>query len=95
MRKACRKVPLKISMHTRVLHEDFDKKICEIKKCPWISTRTIFYCANKPINEEFVDRRKYNKVRPRKLGARDVHHLKTKTSDLRRVDNPSFTAVKL
>ena len=32
MRKACRKVPLKISMHTRVLHEDFDKKICEIKK---------------------------------------------------------------
>ena len=71
------------------------RKYVKQKKCPWISTRTIFYCANKPINEELVDRRKYNKVRPRKLGARDVRYLKTKTSNLRRVDNPNFTAAKL
>ena len=32
MTKAWRKVLLKISMHIRVLHQDFDKKICEFKK---------------------------------------------------------------
>ena len=32
MAKAWRKVSLKISMHIRVLHQDFDKKICEFKK---------------------------------------------------------------
>ena len=32
MTKAWRIFPLKISMHIRVLHQDFGKKICEIKK---------------------------------------------------------------
>ena len=37
MTKAWRKVPLKISVHIRVLHEEFDKKICEIQKISWDS----------------------------------------------------------
>ena len=32
MTKAWRKVSSKISMHIRVLDQDFDKKICEFKK---------------------------------------------------------------
>ena len=96
MTKAWRKVSFKISMHIRVLHQDFDKKISEIKnKYPGIPTRTISYHANKPISQEFADRRKYNKGRPRKLGASDVRDLKIKLSNLRKVDNPNFTAVKL
>ena len=62
MTKAWRKVPLKISMHIRVLHQDFDKKIGEIeKKYPGIPIRIISYHANKPISQEFADSRKYNK----------------------------------
>ena len=62
MTKAWRKVPLKISMHIRVLHQDFDKKIGEIeKKYPEIPIGIISYHANKPISQEFADRRKYNK----------------------------------
>ena len=96
MTKAWRKVPLKISMPIRVLHQDFDKKICEIKsKYPGIPTRTISYHGNKSISQEFADRRKYKVGRLRKLGARDVRHLKIKLSNLRKVDSPNFTAVKL
>ena len=96
MTKAWRKVPLKISMHIRVLHQDFDKEICEIKeKYPGFPTRTISYHANKPIIQEFADHRKYNKGRPRKVGVRNVRHLKIKLSNLRKFDNPNFAAVKL
>ena len=94
MTKPWGKVPLKTSIHIRALHHDFGKKICGIKKkYPGIPTEAIFYHVNKPISEEFADRRKYNKGRPRKLGARDVRHLKMKVSNLRRVDNPNFTVV--
>ena len=94
MTKAWRKVPLKISLHIRALHHDFGKKIYEIKKkYPGIPTRAISYHANKPISEEFVGRRKYNKGPPRKLGARDVRDLKLKISYLRKVVNPNFNAV--
>ena len=58
-----------------------------------ILTEAISYHVNKPISEEFADRRKYKKGRPRKLGARDVRHLKMKVSNLRKVDNANFTAV--
>ena len=79
-----------------MLDLDFDQKICEIKKKYLeIPTRTISYHASKPISEEIADRRKYNNGRPRKLGARDVRHSKTKSSNLRKVDNPNFTAAKL
>ena len=94
MAKAWRKVLLRISLHIRALHHNFGKKIYEIKKkYPGIPTRAISYHANKPIREEFVDRRKYNKGPPGKLGARDVRHLKMKISNLRKVVNPNFTAV--
>ena len=94
MTKAWRKVPLKISLHIRALHHDFGKKIYEIKKkYPGIPTRAISYHANKPISEEFVDRRKYNKGPSRKLGGRDVRHMKKKISNLQKVVNRNFTAV--
>ena len=75
MAKAWRKVPLKIPMHNRVLHQDFDQKTFEIKKkCPVILTRKISYRTNKPTREEVANHRKYNKDRPRKSGARDARH---------------------
>ena len=65
------------------------------KKYPGIPTQTISYHANKPTTEKFADRWKCNKEHPRKLGARDICHLKLKLSNLRNVNNPNFTTVKL
>ena len=54
------KVPLKLSVHNKVLHQDFDKKICEIKnKYPGMPTRTISCHASTHIREEFADPMKY------------------------------------
>ena len=56
MTKAWKKVPLKISMYIRVLHQYFGDKICEIKrKYPGIPTTAISYHANKHISKEFAD----------------------------------------
>ena len=72
MAKAWRKVPLKIPMHNRVLHQHFDKKIFEIKKkFPAILTRKISYHTNKPTREKVANHGKCNKGRPRKSGARN------------------------
>ena len=59
------------------------------------SNQDNYYHVNKPIIEESADRQKYNKGRPRKLGARNVRHLKIKLSNLREVNNLNFIAVKL
>ena len=65
------------------------------KEIPRDSNQFNYNHVNKPIIEESADRRKYNKGRPRKLGARNVRHLNIKLSNLREVNNLNFIAVKL
>ena len=65
------------------------------KEIPRDSNQFNYNHVNKPIIEESADRRKYNKGRPRKLGARKIRHLKIKLSNLQKIDNPNFIAVKL
>ena len=96
MGKTWKKVPLKTSMHIRVLHQDFGYKISKIKeKYPKIPTRTINYHAKIPTNDEIVDRRHTNKGRPKKLSERDCRHIKNTVINLRKRDTPNFSAVKL
>ena len=97
MVKSWNKVPLKISMHIRVLHQDYGWLVADIKKLkfPQIPTRTIQYHAKLDTNNEVPDGRKKNKGRPRKLDARDVRRIGTTIKSLREFDSVNFTAVKL
>lgn len=97
MTKTWTKVPLKTSMHIRVLYQDYGWKLCEIKKryvdLPY---STISYHAKSTReDDQMIDRRKNNKGRPRKLTQRDLRVLKKKVSQLRKFDDPNFTADKL
>ena len=97
MAKTWKKVPLKTSMHIRVLHQDYGWLVADIKKIkyPKIPTRTIQYHAKLNTEDEVPDRRKGNKGRPRKLGARDVRRIGTTVKSLRKFDSVNFTAVKV
>ena len=96
MGRAWKKVPLKVSMHIRVLSQDYNWKVADIKKkYPDIPTRTISYHAKLNTDDETVDRRHSNPGRPRILQERDIRRLGTKVKSLRKFDDPNFSAVKL
>ena len=96
MGKTWNKVPLKTSLHIRVLHQEFGYKVSKIKeKYPKIPTRTINYHEKLTIKDETVDHRHENKGRARKLTERDCRHIKNTVTNLREFDNPNFSAVKL
>ena len=97
MTKTWNKVPLKTSMHIRILYQEYGWKIRDIKKrYPDLPYSTVSYHAKSTREEdEMIDRRKNNKGRPRKLSQRDLRVLKKKVVELRTFDDPNFTASKL
>ena len=96
-RKAWKKVPLRTSMHIRVLYKDYGWKIADIwkQKYPNIPRRTVAYHAKKDPRDENEDHRKNNPGRPRKTTKADDRHLLRKVKSLREKDDKNFTAVKL
>jgi len=95
--KKWNKVPLKVSMHIRVLAQDYKWKVSEIKaqKYPNIPERTIRYHTKLDTTDETVDHRQFNSGRPRILKERDLRRMKAKVKNLRKFDDPNFSAVKL
>ena len=96
MVKCWNKVPLKTSMHIRILHQEYGYRVCKIKeKYPKIPTRTIAYHAKLDQSSETTDRRHNNPGRPRKLNDRDCRRIRSKVVALRSFDSCNFSAVKL
>ena len=96
MAKTWKKVPLKVSMHIRVLFQDYNWTVPEIrKKYPTIPTTTIRYHAKLNAVDETGDRRKSNPGRPRILKVHDIRQLSRKVKQLRTFDDANFSAVKL
>lgn len=91
------KVPLRSSVHIRVLHQDYGWKVSDIwrQKYPALPRRTVAYHAKKDPADETEDLRKKNQGRPRKMSDADVRRLRRKIATLRESDDPNFTAVKL
>jgi len=94
--KKWKKVPLEVSMHMRVLYQEFGWRICDMQqKFPHVPRRTLSYHANLVTTGNQVDKRKFNKGRPRKLNARDRRKLKLCIDSIRQYDNPNFTMGRL
>ena len=95
--KNWKKVPLRSSIHIRVLHKDYGWKVSDIwrQKYPTLPRQTVAYHAKKDPADETEDLRKKNPGRPRKMSKADVRRLKRKITTLRQSDDPNFTAVKL
>ena len=95
--KTWKKVPLRSSIHMRVLHQDYGWRVSDIwrQKYPKLPRQTVDYHAKKDPADETEDRRKKNPGRPRKMNTTDVRRLKRKVTTLRQSDDPNFTAVKL
>ena len=83
-------------MHIRVLFQDYNWTVPEIrKKYPTIPTTTIRYHAKLNAVDETGDRRKSNPGRPRILKVHDIRQLSRKVKQLRTFDDANFSAVKL
>jgi len=91
--KKWNKVPLEVSMHIRVLHQEFGWKVCDMqKKFKTIPRRTLSYHANIKLNENKIDKRKYNKGRPSKLSERDRRKIKRCIEAIRQYEqDPNFS----
>ena len=87
MIKGWKEIPLGISISIRTLHENFDTKVCNIKK-------PTAYHAKKHASNNVVDHHQYRNRCPRKVGTHDdLLHLKIKIANLRKIHNSNFTAV--
>ena len=96
VRKSWNKVPLKTSMHIRILHQEYGMKVGEImERYPNIPRRTIAYHAKRKQNDESADGRVRNKGRPRILTSRDCRRIKNEIAILREFDTCNFSAGKL
>ena len=81
------KVPIDISVHWRYLHQDLRKTWAKIKrynkKYKKFSKATICRHMKKQIGDNVMDKRKFNKGRPRKLSLRDERNILRQISVLR------------
>ena len=92
------KVPLKTSMHIRVLHQTVGWSVSQIRRdmYPRIPLSTVRYHAKLSQDDDGAeDKRKSNPGRPSKLSATDLRRLRRKVDTLRRTDSPNFSAVTL
>lgn len=85
-------MPIELSCQVRALYQVAGLRGKElVAKFPGYSKATIYRHAKAPIGQVKVDKRKYNKGRPRKLNDRDVRHIARTVVNLRRTVG-SFTS---
>ena len=90
------KIPPDVSVYLRYLHHDGGKTPTQLaKRFPMYSARSIYRHAKKPVGEGTVDKRKFNKGRPRTISQRSSRHLVSTLKQLRRTEQGVFTSVQL
>ena len=88
-------MPVEISCQVRALYQVAGLRGKELlKKFPGYSKATIYRHAKLPIGTVKVDKRKYNKGRPRKLSVRDTRHIARTILNLQRTMG-SFTSRRI
>ena len=80
-----RPIPLEVSCQIRALHQIGGIRGSDlVRRFPQYSAATLYRHANKPLDgTDRIDRRRENKGRPRKLGARDLRRMRRQISVLR------------
>ena len=78
-------MPLGVSIHLRYLHQDLGVRGDELlSRYKEYSRASVFRHARKPINDNIVDKRKFNNGRPKKLSERDERSILRQIPKLRR-----------
>ena len=93
-KKTTTKIGLTMSIYLRMLHQENNVSKAELaRRYPQFAARSVYRHAGKPIEDQ-VDKRKFNKGRPRKLTLREKRCVINTLKRLRK-ETYSFTAKRL
>ena len=90
-----RKIDLETSVILRIEHQRYGKSTYELAAERGLPQKTVYRHAIKPIvdlNQRPLDKRKFNKGRPRLLSERDERDLKRSVQSLRKSQGLCFSA---